>query len=232
MNRSEHSRMVAGYFSGIVNWYDFLNHFLSFGQDIYWRKRLIRHARCGANGLIVDLAAGTLDVTREILRKKPESKVLALDFTLPMLVRGRPKTDFARTRSGLVQADGRLLPLPDECVESLTIAFGIRNIKPRHEAYREILRVLKPGGRLCILEFGTGKQKIWRGAYNFYLTRVLPLIGRLISRDKGAYTYLAETIKGFPHQDELALEMKRAGFTRVFYYPLSSGIVYVHVAEK
>ncbi|MCA1742446.1 MAG: ubiquinone/menaquinone biosynthesis methyltransferase [Desulfovibrionales bacterium] len=232
MNRSQHSNLVAGYFSSIAGWYDFLNHFLSFGQDIYWRKRLVSHVKTADKGIVMDLAAGTLDVSKELLRKNPEINVLALDYTLPMLVRGKGKVEFAGSKIFLSQADGRILPMPDKCVDSVTIAFGIRNIVPRNEAYKEILRVLKPGGRLCILEFGTGKRKIWRGVYNFYLTKILPLIGRLISRDRGAYSYLAETIKGFPASDELALEMKRAGFARIFYYPLSSGIVYVHVGEK
>lgn len=232
MNRSQHSKLVAGYFSSIADWYDFLNHFLSFGQDIYWRKRLIRHVRAVDKGIVMDLAAGTLDVSRELLKKNPEVNVLALDYTLPMLARGKYKVEFAGSKIFLAQADGRTLPMPDKSVDSVTIAFGIRNIVPRNEAYKEIIRVLKPGGRLCILEFGTGKRRIWRGVYNFYLTKVLPLIGRLISRDKGAYSYLADTIKGFPASEELALEMKRAGFSRIFYYPLSSGIVYVHVGEK
>lgn len=232
MNSSQHSKLVAGYFSSIAGWYDFLNHFLSFGQDIYWRKRLVRHVRSADKGMVMDLAAGTLDVSTELLKKNPEINVLALDYTLPMLAEGKSKVEFAGSKIFLAQADGRTLPMHDKSVDSVTIAFGIRNIVPRDEAYKEILRVLKPGGRLCILEFGTGKRRIWRGVYNFYLTKVLPLIGRLISRDKGAYSYLADTIKGFPASDELALEMKRAGFSRIFYYPLSSGIVYVHVGEK
>lgn len=232
MNRSSHSRVVSQYFSGIAGWYDFLNHFLSLGQDIYWRKRLVRHVRTSSGGIVLDLAAGTMDVTREILRRHPDSHVLALDYTLPMLTGGRKKMRFAGSDYIPVQADGRSLPVSDQSLDSVTIAFGIRNIIPRPEAYAEVLRVLKPGGRFCVLEFGTGKQKIWGGLYNFYLTRMLPLIGRIISRDKGAYTYLADSIKGFPDSRELAAEIRKAGFARVFYYPLSSGIVYVHVGEK
>lgn len=232
MNRIRHSKMVAGYFSSIAGWYDFLNHFLSFGQDIYWRKRLVRHIRTKNSGLVLDLAAGTMDVTMEILKNYPDNQVLAMDFTLPMLNKGKKKMKFARSKFLPVQADGRIIPAPDKSVDSVTIAFGIRNIVPRSEAYKEILRILKPGGRLCVLEFGTGRKKIWGGLYNFYLTRVLPLLGRIISRDKGAYTYLAQTIEGFPDSNDLALEMREAGFSRVFYYPLSSGIVFIHVGEK
>lgn len=232
MSTTRHSRMVSGYFASIASWYDFLNHFLSFGQDIYWRKRLASHVRIQEQAMVADLAAGTLDLTREILRINPSARVLGLDYTLPMLVRGRSKIDFAASRSGLVQADGRSLPLEDGSLDAVTIAFGIRNILPRDQAFREIIRVLKPGGRLCILEFGTGRKKILGGLYNFYLTVILPLMGRLFSRDKEAYKYLAESIKDFPDEAQLALEMNRAGFFRVFYYPLSAGIVYVHVGQK
>jgi len=114
----------------------------------------------------------------------------------------------------------------------VTIAFGIRNILPRTDAYREILRVLAPGGRLCILEFGTGQARIWQGAYNFYLGTVLPRIGRFFSKNPEAYQYLADTIRAFPNARILAGELLDAGFDTVSYEPLSSGIVYIHVAQK
>ncbi|EFI33237.1 ubiquinone/menaquinone biosynthesis methyltransferase [Desulfonatronospira thiodismutans ASO3-1] len=232
MTDSRHSRKVAGLFSSIAPWYDFLNHFLSLGQDFYWRRRLAGHIRLADQGTAADLAAGTMDVTKEILRHNPGSQVLALDYTRPMLVRGQHKLEKYRQDFLPVQADGRYLPLPDASVHCVSIAFGIRNIVPRIQACKEILRVLRPGGRLCILEFGTGKKRIWGGVYNFYLSRVLPLLGRLISRDREAYTYLAQTIAGFPDEDRLSRELKQAGFSRIFYYPMCSGIVYVHVAQK
>ncbi len=232
MSHSSHSKAVSGYFAAIAGWYDFLNHFLSLGQDIYWRRRLVRHIRTDEEGIILDLAAGTMDVTREILKHYPGVKVLALDYTMAMLTRGNKKITSRNLTAAPVQGDGRFLPLPDNCVDSVTIAFGIRNIIPRSEAFYEVLRVLKPGGRLCILEFGTGKKKIWGGLYNYYLTRVLPAVGRAISRDKQAYTYLAETIAGFPDSRDLAMEMQQVGFAKIFYYPLCSGIVYIHVGKK
>ncbi len=232
MTQSLHSRKVSGLFSNIAPWYDFLNHFLSLGQDFYWRRRLAGHICLPEKGLALDLAAGTMDVTREILRINPQSRILALDFTRPMLVRGRRKMEHSRQYFLPVQADGRFLPLPDASVSCVSIAFGIRNIIPRMQAYQEILRVLEPGGRLCILEFGTGRKRIWGGLYNFYLSRILPLVGRLISRDSEAYTYLADTIADFPDEKRLAMELWQSGFSRIFFYPLCSGIVFVHVAQK
>lgn len=231
MNPHEHGKRVSGLFDNIAGWYDFLNHFLSVGQDLYWRHRLVQTVRPGITGRVLDLAAGTLDVSREILRQHPGQTVLALDFSLAMLRRGKTKIT-TQPAIAPAQADGRHLPLPDACVDAVTIAFGIRNILPRSEAYREILRVLAPGGRLCILEFGTGQARIWRGLYNFYLGTLLPQIGRFFSRDPEAYQYLADTIRAFPDARVLARELLDAGFGSVSYQPLSSGIVYVHVARK
>ena len=231
MNPHEHGKRVSGLFDNIAAWYDFLNHFLSAGLDIYWRRRLVRCVRPGATGAVLDLAAGTLDVSREIRRRFPDQRVLSLDFSRAMLCRGKAKIagDAAMIP---VQADGRALPLPDGCVDSVTIAFGIRNILPRTDAYREILRVLAPGGRLCILEFGTGKARIWQGMYNFYLGTVLPRIGRFFSKNPEAYQYLADTILAFPDSRALAAELVQAGFDQVGCQALSSGIVYLHVARK
>lgn len=230
----EHGRKVAGMFGRIARWYDFLNHFLSLGQDIYWRHRLVRAARPAEAGTVLDLAAGTMDVSVELLRQYPGVKVAALDFTFEMLEQGKA-SKLSGSRAGAifpVQADGRKLPLPDECVDAATIAFGIRNILPREAAYAEVLRVLKPGGRFCILEFGTGSRRVWKGLYNFYLDKLLPMIGKVISGDSSAYRYLADTIRAFPDERKLASEMVDAGFERVYHVPMVSGIVFLHVGEK
>lgn len=231
MNPNDHGKRVSGLFDNIAAWYDFLNHFLSVGQDIYWRRRLVRCVRPGATRTVLDLAAGTLDVSREVRRQFPELRVLSLDFSRAMLCKGKGKI-VGEPAILPVQADGRALPLPDGCVDTVTIAFGIRNILPRTDAYREILRVLAPGGRLCILEFGTGKARIWQGLYNFYLGTALPRIGRFFSKNPEAYQYLADTILAFPDARALAAELVGAGFDQVGYEALSSGIVYIHVARK
>jgi demethylmenaquinone methyltransferase/2-methoxy-6-polyprenyl-1,4-benzoquinol methylase len=229
----EHGRGVSMMFGRIAGWYDFLNHFLSLGLDIVWRKALVRELDHGETGRVLDLAAGTLDVSREILRQHPGWRVIGADFSLPMLQRGKQKLD---SPQGLaiwpVLADGRRLPLKDGCVDGVTIAFGIRNILPRETAFAEMLRVLRPGGRLCVLEFGSAKKRIWGGLYNQYLGKLLPVIGKIFSGDAQAYRYLAETIKAFPTAPELGLEMEQAGFDKVYYRPLLSGVVWLHVGEK
>ena len=139
---AEHGKRVADMFGRIAGWYDFLNHALSGGQDIYWRYRLARAARPEPGGLILDLAAGTMDVSVELLRQYPSCKVAALDFALPMLENGKAKKlkKGREERIFPVQADGRNLPLPDNSMAAATIAFGIRNILPREAAYAEFLR--------------------------------------------------------------------------------------------
>lgn len=231
---ARHAEQVSGMFGRIARWYDFLNHLLSGGMDYYWRQQLVRQILPGPTGRVLDLAAGTMDVSLEILRQHPGVTVPALDYCHPMLAAGKGKIARKGRNSRImpVQADGRALPLPDASVDCATIAFGIRNIVPREDAFRELHRVLVPGGRLCILEFGTGKHPVWMGLYNWYLNSVLPGIGKIISGDDGAYKYLADTIMAFPTADELVQEMMDAGFYRAFYKPMTSGIVYLHVAEK
>ncbi|MDO5537162.1 MAG: ubiquinone/menaquinone biosynthesis methyltransferase [Desulfovibrionaceae bacterium] len=228
-----HDRAVAGMFGRIARFYDLLNHVLSLGIDCYWRRVLARAAVPGPTGRFLDLAAGTMDVSLALRRRHPGCQVLAMDFCLPMLTQGRKK--LARRlehRITAVNGDGKHIPLPDNSVDSVTIAFGIRNILPRPEALAEMYRVTAPGGRVCILEFGSGRERIWGGLYNWYLTRLLPRIGRIVSRDSAAYGYLARTICEFPSARELAREMEAAGFARVKYRKLTSGIVCLHVGEK
>lgn len=220
-------------FGRIARFYDFLNRLLSLGVDQHWRRVLARNVRLGQNGVVLDLAAGTLDVALAVRREHPAALVPALDFCPPMLVRGRSKLKGANALKVLpVAADAKKLPLPDASVDCITMAFGIRNILPREAAFAEMLRVLRPGGRACILEFGSGRERIWGGLYNFYLNRILPRVGRVFSKDQAAYGYLAQTIRAFPTARELEEEMESAGFARAWHLKLTSGIVCLHLGEK
>ena len=230
----DHGSRVAGMFGRIAGRYDLLNHLLSGGLDRLWRARLVRAVRAPEGGRALDLAAGTLDVSVALCRAVPGLSVAALDFAWPMLAEGarRKLTGGLERRIRPVQADGRALPLADASMDAATIAFGIRNILPRAEAFAELHRVLRPGARLGVLEFGTGRRRVWRGAYNLYLRHLLPRIGKLVSGDDAAYRYLADTIEAFPDERELAAEMRAAGFADVGYVPLCSGIVFLHVGVK
>lgn len=220
-------------FGRIARFYDFLNHALSLGLDLHWRKVLARNVRLGESKVVLDLAAGTLDVALAVRREHPAALVPALDFCPPMLRRGLRKLKGENAARVLpVAADAKRLPLPAASVDCVTMAFGIRNILPREAAFVEMLRVLRPGGRACILEFGSGRERIWGGLYNVYLNRVLPRVGRIFSRDPAAYEYLAATIRDFPTAARLEEEMIDAGFARAWHLRLTSGIVCLHVGEK
>lgn len=231
---------IAAMFGRIVGVYDVLNRLLSLGMDQHWRACLAEtallglsaQARQGTAGTVqvLDIAAGTLDVSLKLTRVCPACTVTALDFCLPMLVKGKGKL---RGASPIfpVGADARKLPLPDACAHAVTMAFGIRNIEPRSEALREMCRVLRPGGRVCFLEFSPPARPVLSGLYNFYLHTILPLIGRMCSGDN-AYAYLARSIQSFPAPDAFAAELKDAGFARVYHVPLTAGIVRLHVGEK
>lgn len=226
------SNPVGAMFGRIAGVYDLLNHILSLGIDISWRRELAAILPKGQ--LFLDLAAGTLDVSLALRRLQPDARILALDFCPPMLEKGLPKIAKAHCQGSVMPcaADALRLPLPDKSVDGITIAFGIRNIKPRIEAFQEMRRVLKPGGRLCVLEFGSASERIWGGIYNFYLETFLPAIGKVLARDKAAYVYLARTIKQFPTAPVLAREMEQAGFGQASFRKLTGGIVCLHWADK
>ena len=220
-------------FGRIARFYDLLNHILSLGIDRNWRTTLAVTALENGGSVTLDLATGTLDVALALHRLHPEILVLALDFCPAMLGSGRRKLrrDNA-VRILPVAADAKKLPLRADSADCITMAFGIRNILPREAAFAEMLRVLKPGGRACILEFGSGRERIWGGLYNFYLNCILPCVGRLISKDKAAYAYLTETIRAFPTARKFEEELLNAGFAHAWHKKLTSGIVCLHVGEK
>lgn len=225
---------VSGMFGRVAGSYDLLNHVLSAGLDILWRQAMVRVLLAPGlpEGPLLDLAAGTLDVSLMIARRCSRP-LLSVDACGPMLARGRTKiTPDLAGRLQPVLADGLRLPLPDSRLAGATIAFGIRNIRPRPDAFAELARVIRPGGRLVVLEFGTGKRRVWGGLYNFYLRHVLPIIGRVVSGDAEAYRYLAATIREFPEESSLAAEMAAAGFADVSYRAMAGGIVFLHAGVK
>ncbi|MDL2207282.1 ubiquinone/menaquinone biosynthesis methyltransferase [Desulfovibrio sp. OttesenSCG-928-M16] len=230
------AKSVRNLFGHIAGVYDFLNRALSFGLDAYWRSRLVRAANTAPKsptGRILDLAAGTLEVSLALAARYPGKQIPALDFSLPMLQKGLPKLKKKKVRGVFpIQGDALALPLADASVDAVTIAFGLRNIRPREAAYAEALRVLTPGGRFCVLEFAGSDKSILFGLYNLYLKHVLPAVGALVSRNKGAYRYLADTIVAYPSPGPLEEEMRSAGFRAVGHTRYTFGIVCLHTGEK
>lgn len=236
----KHQTLVANMFGRIAPGYDAANRVLSLGVDTLWRRRLIKGVEDaflpGTDRLVLDLAAGTLDVSLALVRSIPGTQVIAVDFCLPMLLAGKKKLEragyYEQAHIDIAAGNGLCLPLPNESVDAVTVSFGLRNMVPREEAISEAFRVLKKGGVFHILEFGSAKGRIFGGLYNFYLTKVLPFIGGFIAKDRQAYTYLANTITNFPKAPVLGKELTEAGFTDAAWHKLWCGIVYLHTARK
>nr|WP_320133027.1 bifunctional demethylmenaquinone methyltransferase/2-methoxy-6-polyprenyl-1,4-benzoquinol methylase UbiE [uncultured Holophaga sp.] len=226
-------RKVQQMFSGIAGRYDLLNHLLSGGIDFHWWRCMARISGARPGTRFLDVAAGTGDSSLALARRGAE--VVSTDFTHAMLRLGPEK--FRRKGFGdriwaSVGADAQHLPFADGSFDGITICYGIRNVERRQLAYAEFLRVLRPGGQLTILEFSRPRWAWLRALYNLYSLRLLPWVGGLISGDRSAYTYLPESIRTFPDQPSLARELERAGFTRVAWRNLTSGIVALHTGEK
>ena len=220
-------------FARIAQRYDLANHLLSGGIDYWWRRRLVWSVRAAGPATILDLATGSGDVAFALADGLPPSaQVLGMDFCQPMLdeaIAKRPggarwaKVEFR-------QGDGLALPLPTGSFDAITIAFGLRNMADRHRALSEMRRVLRPGGRLFILEFS--QPDVWfKPFYYAYLKLVLPLVAGLVTGDRSAYEYLGGSIEEFPTRHALADEIRRAGFSQVHATPLTFGVVALHEAK-
>lgn len=221
-------------FAGIAGRYDLANHLLSGGIDFYWRHVLTRKVLRGAPREVVDLATGSGDVAFKLRdRLGSDVPVTGLDFCEPMLEEARAKKSKKPTYADLDFSFGDCmqLPLPDASVDAVTISFGVRNFEDRRRGLQEILRVLRPGGRLFVLEFSQ-PDRWFRPIYYFYLKYILPRVAALATGDKSAYDYLAGTIENFPTKAALADQLKQAGFATVDATGLTFSIVAIHEASK
>jgi demethylmenaquinone methyltransferase / 2-methoxy-6-polyprenyl-1,4-benzoquinol methylase len=224
---------VRRMFASIAPRYDLLNHLLSANMDRRWRRLAVDRLLAGrtADGVFLDACAGTLDLALELARRADfRGAVVASDFALPMLQHGAGKAAGLPVR--LACADALRLPFGDASFDGVTVGFGVRNVASLEAGFRELARVLKPGGRLVVLEFMTPGWRPFRALYLFYFRRVLPLIGRLVSRHDSAYAYLPQSVLAFPAPDALAALMADAGFERVNWEPRSGGIVAIHAGER
>jgi demethylmenaquinone methyltransferase/2-methoxy-6-polyprenyl-1,4-benzoquinol methylase len=230
----EKKQFVREKFSSISKDYDFLNSLLSLNIDRYWRWVTTRMLREFPEGVVLDLCAGTLPLTLELTRQAPKRQVLAVDFCEDMLRAGLktlPGDDRSR-RFQPVCGDGEKIPVAGGSVWGITVAFGVRNLSRTEVGLHEMHRVLKPGGKLLILELSRPQNPLVKPFYNFYLNRLLPKLAGLISGDREAYEYLASSIAGFHEPEELLRMMRQAGFAEAFRRPLSFGIVTIYVGVK
>ncbi len=231
---SEKGERIQEMFDSIAPRYDFLNRLLSLGIDRKWRRFAVEQIKFTANGRILDVATGTGDVALEIAARTPASiNIVGVDFSNEMVELGRAKIRNSphAQRITMEVAPCEAIPFPEESFDSVTIAFGIRNVVDRLQGLKEMQRVLKPGGRVVILEFSTPTSPFFRMIYLFYFLKVLPAIGGLFSK-QSAYKYLPDSVLEFPSREEFKNLMAKAGFKNLAHYDLTGGIAAVYVGEK
>ncbi|MEQ8627392.1 bifunctional demethylmenaquinone methyltransferase/2-methoxy-6-polyprenyl-1,4-benzoquinol methylase UbiE [Ekhidna sp.] len=226
-------KQVAEMFDSISGKYDFLNHFLSLGIDIRWRKKAIKMLRDLQPKKILDIATGTGDFAIESLKLNPE-KVVGVDISEGMLNVGRQKmekkgySDIIDMQSG----DSENLHFEDNSFDAVIVAFGVRNFENLEKGLSEMNRVLRPGGRAVILEFSKPTAFPFKQLYNFYFRWILPKIGKVVSKDNAAYTYLPESVNEFPFGDDFLKILEKTGYKNTKCKPLTLGISSIYVGEK
>ncbi len=226
---------VNSMFGRIAHRYDLANRVLSGGIDIYWRFRLVRAVRRAGPRDVLDLATGSGDVAFALARSLPEmTPIVGMDFCAPMLDEARVKKaeqSEAFAHVDFREGDGLAIPLRDQTQDAVTIAFGLRNMADRAKCLSEMRRVLRPGGRLFVLEFS--RPWAWvRPVYSLLLRFFVPTLAGLLTGDRGAYRYLGDSIEGFPDHVRLAQEIRDAGFADVYVLRMTMGIVALHVARR
>jgi len=224
-------------FDAIAPRYDLANRILSLGVDLHWRRLAVRQLRgLPAEAVVLDLACGTGDMTRELFRQRRAARVVGADLSSAMLRLAIDKLPRRGTASpgriDLVNAPAEALPFRDATFDGVVIAFGIRNVPDYRAGLREMRRVLRVGGRACILEFSTPPSRLLWRAYNYYFYNVLPRIGGLLTRRQQAYRYLTTSVTEFPGPGEFGSAMEEAGFSGVSWTSMTGGIVCVHTGER
>jgi len=224
---------VAKMFDSISGNYDFLNHFLSLGIDIQWRKKAIKLLADGKPKFILDVATGTGDFAIEALKLSPE-KVIGVDISEGMLEIGKKKMKAKGHESviELMSGDSENLPFEENKFDAVIVAFGVRNFENLEKGLAEMLRVIKPGGRVVVLEFSKPRTFPMKQLYSFYFKFVLPKIGRLFSRDSSAYTYLPESVQAFPDGDDFLSILSNLGYKNAACQTLTFGISSLYTATK
>ncbi|MBL4799776.1 MAG: bifunctional demethylmenaquinone methyltransferase/2-methoxy-6-polyprenyl-1,4-benzoquinol methylase UbiE [Oleispira sp.] len=231
----EKQAMVADVFHSVAAKYDVMNDLMSFGVHRLWKRFTIDMSGVRPGNKVLDLAGGTGDLTKKFSKiVGPSGKVVLADINSSMLEVGRERL----TNQGYVgnieyvQANAQFLPFEDNTFDIITIAFGLRNVTDKDEALRSMFRVLKPGGRLLVLEFSQTKNPLLKKAYDLYSFTVLPFMGKLVTNDSESYKYLAESIRMHPDQETLKGMMEDAGFNRVSYHNMTGGMVALHRGIK
>lgn len=223
---------VAEVFHSVAAQYDVMNDLMSVGLHRLWKRFTVAQAGLRPGMRVLDVAGGTADLTRLFLNEVGEAgQVVLTDINFSMLVEGRDRMLNLGKMPPTVQCDGERLPFPSDYFDCVSVAFGLRNMTHKDRALAEMYRVLKPGGRLLVLEF----SKVWKpleGAYDLYSFKLLPWMGKMVAKDAASYQYLAESIRMHPDQETLKSMMQTAGFEKVQYHNLTAGVVALHKGYK
>jgi demethylmenaquinone methyltransferase/2-methoxy-6-polyprenyl-1,4-benzoquinol methylase len=223
----ERATYVQGMFTKIARRYDLMNRLITAGQDVRWRKRVIELARLRSNSSLLDLGTGTGDLAREALRRFPQAKVIAADFTLEMMRVGKQNGDL-----NFSTADALFLPFPDGSYDAVVSGFLMRNVIDLQKALHEQYRILKKGGRMVILDTTRPKKNILSPFIQLHMHFVIPTLGGLLTGEKDAYRYLPETTEGFVTAEEMASRMAAVGFKKLDFQRYMFGTIAIHWGEK
>lgn len=225
---------VASMFDKIAFRYDFLNRFLSAGIDVSWRKKAIKELTSLKPQIVLDVATGTGDVailTNKILQP---SKIIGIDISEGMLQIGRKKLDslHLNNKIELLKGDSETINFPDNSFDAITVAFGVRNFQNLEKGLTEMRRVLKPGGKLVVLEFSKPKQSLFKAIYKLYMNAVAPGVGKLIAKNKDAYQYLNDSVQKFPEGEHFINILDKVEYKQTYYRPLTLGICTIYCGSK
>jgi demethylmenaquinone methyltransferase/2-methoxy-6-polyprenyl-1,4-benzoquinol methylase len=224
-------REIATMFDRIASRYDFLNRALSFGADIGWRRRSMARAGIRQGELVLDVGAGTGDLS--FAAAALGARVVAIDLSAGMLaVLARRATGAPRSRVRPIVANAGSLPMPDASIDRIVTGFTVRNVGDLGRAFAEFHRVLRPGGRAVVLELSHPPSRTFAALYSFYFDRIAPAIAALLGGDREAYRYLPRSLRSFPDAERLAAMLREAGFQHVSFERLTLGIAALHIAEK
>lgn len=234
VSEGEKAGLVHGVFSSVASKYDVMNDLMSAGVHRLWKDAMMDWLAPRAGQRLLDVAGGTGDVAFRFLARAPGATATVLDLTEPMLIEGRKRADAARLAERLdwVVGDAMALPFPDTSFDVYTISFGIRNVTRIADALAEAHRVLRPGGRLMVLEFSQIPNDLMQKAYDTYSFNVIPALGQIVTGDRDSYQYLVESIRKFPGQEAFASMIREAGFEQVRYRNLTMGVAALHSGWK
>jgi demethylmenaquinone methyltransferase / 2-methoxy-6-polyprenyl-1,4-benzoquinol methylase len=227
-------QQVADMFNRIAFRYDFLNRFLSGGVDVYWRKRAIKELSPSNPQIILDVATGTADVAIMMAKYLHPKKIIGIDISEAMLELGKKKIvrHKLNARIELQTGDSEAINLPSETFDAVTVAFGVRNFENLEKGLFEILRVLKPGGKLVVLEFSKPKKLFLRKLYNFYMRMAAKGVGKWVAKNCEAYEYLQESVNAFPEGKNFADILQKTGYRNIYFKKLSLGICTIYCGTK